>query len=110
MLGISLDDTNFDTELCMFINSALSTLVQCGVGPSKGYVINDRLSTWDEFLGNGTVDLETAKIYTYYHVRVSFDPPSSSAVLEAFKELEKESLWRAQIQAEYDASDYATES
>lgn len=110
MLGISLDDSCFDPEICLFINAALSTLVQCGIGPAKGFVIDDRSSTWEEFLGDGVVDLETVKTYTYYHVRVSFDPPASSSVLEAFKELEKEALWRAQIQAEYDASDYATET
>ncbi len=109
MLGGAAESGSFDTELCIFINAALSALCQNGVGPANGFVISGSDETWTDFLGENVVNLETAKAYVYYRTRLSFDPPSSSFVLESFKELEKEAFWRAGTQVSYDASGYASE-
>lgn len=106
MLGGAAESGSFDLELCIFINSAFSTLCQNGVGPAKGFVVHDDTETWNDFLGEGVVDLEFVKTYVYYRTRLAFDPPSSSFVLESFKELANEAFWRAGVQASYDASEY----
>lgn len=109
MLGGAAESGSFDAELCVFINAALSALCQNGVGPEKGFKISGKEDTWADFLGSGIDNLEMAKTYVYYRTRLSFDPPSSSFVLEAFKELEKEAFWRAGVQTSFDASEQAKE-
>lgn len=39
MLGLQEEYTPFDTEIVIFINSALFKLMQLGVGPSTGFEI-----------------------------------------------------------------------
>jgi hypothetical protein len=44
--------------------------------------------------------LEAAKQYIYMKVRMVFDPPSSSIVMDALKTQSEEYLWRLIAQAE----------
>ncbi len=106
MLGGAAESGSFDTELVIFINAALAALCQNGVGPAQGFRITGDGETWGEFLGNNFLNLENAKTYVYYRTRLGFDPPTSSFVVESFKELANESFWRAGVQASYNASDY----
>lgn len=93
MLGIDESETQFDQELIIFINSAFSVLLQLGVGPVDGFRIEDDSAEWVEFLGTRT-DIENVKTYIYLKVRLIFDPPSSSFVLEAINKQITESEWR----------------
>ena len=95
MLGNSVDDTNFDTELIIFINGALSTINKLGVGPT-GYIISDNSNTWDEFLGDRT-DLEEVKTNVYLRVRLAFDPPQNSFLVTSIKEQIAESTWYIEL-------------
>ena len=95
MLGNSVDDTNFDTELIIFINGALSTINKLGVGPI-GYKISDNFNTWDEFLGDRT-DLEEVKTNVYLRVRLAFDPPQNSFLVTSIKEQIMESTWYIEL-------------
>jgi hypothetical protein len=74
-------------------------LTDIGVGPTEGFAIADRNDTWEEFLGSG-VNYEAAKTYVYLKVRSIFDPPSSSAALEAMNNQIKEYEWRLNVRAE----------
>lgn len=96
MLGVSTDDTNFDRELIIYINGALMIMNQLGVGPSSGYVITDKTNTWDQFLSERT-DLEAVKTAVYLRVRLVFDPPQNSFLVESIKEQSKEYEWRIEI-------------
>ena len=95
MLGNSVDDTNFDAELIMFINGALSTINKLGVG-LIGYKISDNSNTWDEFLGDRT-DLEEVKTNVYLRVRLAFDPPQNSFLVASIKEQIVESTWYIEL-------------
>ena len=95
MLGNSVDDTNFDTELIIFINGALSTINKLGVGPI-GYKISNSSNTWDEFLGDRT-DLEEVKTNVYLRVRLAFDPPQNSFLVTSIKEQIAESTWYIEL-------------
>ena len=95
MLGNSVDDTNFDAELIIFINGALSIINKLGVGPT-GYKISDSSNTWDEFLGDRT-DLEEVKTNVYLRVRLAFDPPQNSFLVTSIKEQIMESTWYIEL-------------
>ena len=95
MLGINADDTNFDNELIIYINGALMIINQLGVGPN-GYIIEDALNTWDEFLIDRT-DLELVKTNIYLRVRLIFDPPQNSFLVNAIKEQIQEYDWRIEV-------------
>lgn len=92
-LGISEDYTHFDPDLIMYINSVLSILTQIGVGPSDGFRIEDKTSTWKDFISND-VDLELVKSDMVLRVRLLFDPPLSSIVVNSMNEMIKEFEWR----------------
>ena len=98
LLGIEAEDTAFDTDVIVHINSALMTLNQLGVGPSAAFSIQDKDDIWEDFLKKST-DLEAVKTYIYLKVRTVFDPPSSSAVLEAMNRNISELEWRLNVQA-----------
>ena len=99
LLGIEAEDTAFDTDVIVHINSALMTLNQLGVGPSAAFSIQDKDDIWEDFLEKST-DLEAVKTYIYLKVRTVFDPPSSSAVLEAMNRSISELEGRLIVQAE----------
>lgn len=99
LLGITEDYTQFDTDIIIHINSAFSILNQLGVGPSAPFIIEDDSSTWDEFITDTSV-LETVKSYIYMKVKLMFDPPSSSYVLDSMNRMISELEWRMNVSAE----------
>ena len=99
MLGISDEYTHFDTDLVMYINSVFTVLHQLGVGPSSGFSIAGAEETWSAFLP-GDSNLELVKSYMQQKVRLLFDPPLQSSVLEAIKRNVDEFEWRLQVAAE----------
>lgn len=102
LLGITAECTNFDSDIIMHINSVFLILNQIGVGPSKGYRITDEFNTWNEFISEDNPRLEAVKSYMYMKVKLLFDPPSSSAVMDSTNRLLNELEWR--IQTEVDDS------
>lgn len=99
MLGISSDDEHFDKTIIMHINAVFMTLNQLGVGPDKPVFITDKMDSWEEALG-GTDDIEAVKTYVYLKVRLLFDPPASSFVLDAMNKQATELEWRLNVQIE----------
>ena len=95
LLGIQEEYTNFDNDIIMHINSTFSTLTQLGVGPSNGFIIKDKSSTWDEFVSDNR--LECVKSYVYLKVRLLFDPPSTSAVMDSINRQITEYEWRINV-------------
>lgn len=94
-LGIEESYTAFDNELIMNINQALSVLTQLGVGPEAGFFISDASAKWEDFTKEKYIPL--AIDFTYLRVRLLFDPPSSSSVIEAIKESIQEDTWRLEV-------------
>lgn len=99
MLGLDEEYTPFDMDVMVFINGAMMALCQMGVGPKEGFTISGYTETWAEFLVN-PVNLESAKTYIYLQVRMLFDPPTNSFVMEAMKRQCEEILFRLNVQAE----------
>lgn len=99
LLGIDQDYDHFDNDIIMHINGVLMTLNQIGIGPVEGFSITSDAETWGNFLGEYT-NLEAVKTYVHLKVRMVFDPPSSSAVMESMKRQADEYEWRLQLQGE----------
>lgn len=99
LLGITEEYEHFDSDLIMHINSVFMILTQLGVGPSEGFFITDKTATWDEFIPTGK-SLESVKSYMYMKVKLLFDPPQSSAVMESMKNMISEFEWRLNIEVD----------
>lgn len=102
--GVNQEDTDFDSTICGCIDTVMATLCQLGVVPRDKLqsVRNDSLK-WTDFFSD-PVELSMAKSYVRAKVRLMFDPPASSTILNAFKEQCAEYEWRAQFAVEYPVS------
>ena len=94
MLG-SCDDY-FDSDLITFINGVFSTLMQLGVGPKTGFFISGSDETWSSYTENKP-ELEMVKTYVYTKVRLRFDPPQGSSVLQLMQQDANELEWRLNV-------------
>lgn len=99
MLGLTSEYNVFDQDIIIYINSTLSTLTQLGVRSEEGFRISGEEETWDIYLGDSQ-DLENVKTYIYLKVRLLFDPPTSSFVLDSFNNQIKELEWRINVQVD----------
>lgn len=104
LLGIDSEYTHFDTDLVIHINSVLSILWQLGVGPTDGFSITGTEETWEDFLYDHDEPnyFSMVKSYVYLKVRLLFDPPLSSAAMEAMNKNISEMEWRLYVQADPD--------
>lgn len=104
-LGLEADYTPFDPELIMHINSVLADLNQLGIGPTKGFMIEDASTTWDAFLIPTVPPVDppvtasdprfnAVKSYVFLRVRMIFDPPNVGYVLTAMEKLIEKAEWR----------------
>ena len=93
LLGIAEEDTSFDQDIIMHINTVFAILSQLGVGPANGFSIEDDSAIWEDYLGNAT-NLELVKSYIYMKVRSMFDPPTSSILADAMNKNIGELEWR----------------
>ena len=93
LLGIAEEDTSFDQDIIMHINTVFAILSQLGVGPANGFSIEDDSAIWEDYLGNAS-NLELVKSYIYMKVRSMFDPPTSSILADAMNKNISELEWR----------------
>lgn len=101
LLGITEEYKHFDPDIVMHINSAFSVLTQLGVGPQEGFRIEDASKTWSEFLYDDP-RLEFVKSFIHLKVKLGFDPPLSSAAIEAINRQISELEWRINVAVETD--------
>lgn len=101
MLGIEEEYTHFDPDVLMNINSIFAVLTQIGVGPSDGFVIEDKGAAWSEFLPEKMAkQLAFVKSYMFLRVRLLFDPPQSSAAIDSMTRQANELEWRLRVAAD----------
>jgi hypothetical protein len=102
LLGIEEEYEHFDQVIVMHINSVLLSLNQIGVGPTEGFTITDKTAVWNDFIPEGTttVKMDAVKTYIGLKVRLLFDPPNNSALIEAMNRSIAELEWRLNIAAE----------
>ncbi len=91
--SIAPEDNSFDSELIIFINSALMVIFQEWHGQDSAIKIEDSTTTWDDILNEDT-DYEAVKELVGLRVRLMFDPPSNSSVMQAIKDQIADLEWR----------------
>lgn len=96
-IGLSEEETHFDTDIIIMINSLFSTLKQMGVGPEETFSIIDDKPVWDDFVDDD--DFNEVKPYIQIKVKLRFDPPANSNILNALKDEVKELEWRLTVTA-----------
>lgn len=99
-IGIDPENTQFDPDIIMSINTVFAILNRVGVGPSTGFRIEDDSSEWIDFISDDDLNSEAVKTYISSKVRFIFDPPTSSIVMQSLKELIAELEWTLNINAE----------
>lgn len=104
-LGIAPEYTHFDQELIMNINSVLSVVRQLGVGPQEGFRISDDTAVWTDLVDASDERLEYVKTYVSKRVKLLFDPPLNSSVLESTKAVMSELEWRMNVDVDHYISD-----
>ena len=107
LLGITEEYEHFDQDLILHINSVFGILTQL-VGPVGGFHIKDKESTWKEFVSEDS-KLETIKSYIYLKVKLLFDPPLSSAVMESTNRLISELEWRINVMVDPGEEEFQNE-
>lgn len=99
MLNVPKEETHFDVDIIVGINSAFMVLNQLGVGPKNTFYIEDSTAKWNDFQ-RGYADLNPIKTVIYLRTRLVFDPPSNGFVAEAIERQIDELEWRLKIRSE----------
>lgn len=99
LLGITEEQTDFDMDIIIHINTTLTILNDLGVGPEEGFVIEDSSATWDEYITDRR-KFDKIKTYVYLKVRLYFDPPQNASLKEAMEKQAAELEWRLNTSAE----------
>ena len=97
-LGIVESYKHFDEEIILDINTVFMSLYQLGVGPPSPFMITGETETWDDFIGEGKN--EAVKSYVPLKVRLLFDPPQSSYLVNEVQDQIRELEFRMNVQAE----------
>jgi hypothetical protein len=100
ILGLAEDYTPFDLDVITHINAAFSILDQLGVGPEGGFAIFDDTVEWSDYDVPAN-QLHLVKTYVFLKVRMLFDPPATSFLIEAYNNQLKEYEWRLNVFREY---------
>jgi hypothetical protein len=82
ILGIAADYTAFDTDILTHISSVLSIAEQLGIAFDPDFALEDESTGWSE-LDLPQNQLNLLRTYVFLKVRMLFDPPSLSFVIDA---------------------------
>ena len=97
-LGVN-DSDQFDSQIIMAINTAMSALTQIGIGPAEGFLLTDEDANWTDFIGEGPSFI-SAQSYIYCKSKILFDPPANQTLLNALQRQADELEWRLRTENE----------
>lgn len=98
LLGIQEEYTIFDQDLIMHINTVFAALNQLNIGPKEGFMIESANESWENYITS--CNLLMVKTYVYLRVRLLFDPPTSSALLESINRTIAELEFRLYVEGD----------
>lgn len=99
VLGLGPTYTVFDHDVVQHINTAFSILQQLGIGPDEGFMIEDETQKWADFPVS-ILQLNLVKSIIQLRVKMLFDPPTLSFMIEAMEKQIAELEWRANLRRE----------
>jgi len=97
-LNINEEDDAFDQELITHINSVFFELNQLGVGPQQGFLLETGEELWSTFMGEHKI--EAVKELMRIRVKLLFDPPTQSYVLDNLEKQAQRLEWRLNVYME----------
>lgn len=100
LLGIDVDDDSFDTDITIHINSLIPALSQMGIGPKNGFIVTSADDKWKDYIDTPNMNVEGVKTYLYLRIKLIFDPPINSTVIEAVNKNIQELEWRMMLAVE----------
>lgn len=98
LLGIDAAYTAFDVDVIIHINTAFAVLNQLGVGPADGFMIEGEEENWDDYITDSNFSM--VKTFVYLKVRLAFDPPTSTALIESMNNMLNELTWRLELEGQ----------
>lgn len=102
LLGIDASYTAFDVDVIVHINTAFAVLNQLGVGPADGFMIEGEAESWDDYITDNNFSM--VKTFVYLKVRLAFDPPTSTALIESMNNTLNELTWRLELEGQNGSS------
>lgn len=97
LLGMTPEYLAYDADIIVAINTVFNALYQMGVGPATPFSISDNTDSWSSFTEHRkTIDM--VKTYMFIKVKLIFDPPLNSSVLESYKQMASEYEWRLHVE------------
>ena len=93
-LGAAPDYTPFDVDIIMHINTQLANLYQLGMDAARSVVVNGPDQLWTDLIPSGDSRLQFVRTYVYAKVKMIFDPPTSTAQMQALKDAANEAEFR----------------
>lgn len=98
-LGLLPEDTAFDLDIMMHINSAISNLTQLGVGPIAGFTVTGPEQQWSDFADDARIN--SVRSYIYLKVKLIFDPPGTGFVTASMERQIQELEYRINVVVDY---------
>ena len=98
LLGIQPEYRAFDEDLIVHINTVFIILNQINIGPEEGFMIVDGSESWDDFIKG--INETMVKTYIYLKVRLMFDPPTSSVLVDSMNSMISELEWRLYLEGD----------
>ena len=86
--------TPFDADLIMHINSQIANLYQLGLDSAKSIVVDGADQLWTDLIPASDSRLQFVRTYVYARVKMIFDPPTSTAQMQALKDAAAEAEFR----------------
>lgn len=99
MVGLTDIYDVFDEDIITHINTAFFTLNQLGVSDEAPFRISGDSEVWSDYISDEN-NFDAVKTYIYMKVKLVFDPPASSTVLQAYKDSINEYEYRLNVEAE----------
>ncbi len=96
-IGAAPEYTPFDADLIMHINAYLANLYQLGLDAAKKLVVDGPDQLWSDLIPVEDSRLQFVKTYVYAKVKMIFDPPTSTAQMQALKDAAAESEFRISV-------------
>ena len=102
LIGLDSEDTSFDTDLIININSAIDVLRQIGVKMDSDFCVEDNTATWGDLIPEGYT-LNQIKTYLWMKVRKWFDPPQNGTAMDALNTSIADLEWRISVAVDPDS-------
>ena len=99
-VGVDKDETVFDKELILEINSIFLELFQNGIDELKVFSVSDGKEKWSDINITPLIVLLDVQIYICIKINILFDKSMSNSLVDNYNKIANEALWRINVEKE----------